>query len=99
MRLASDAVVNIGVIVIASRLQAPWHRVNRLSHPGLVQATFMKIDTRWDTLRPDPRFVALLKRVGFEEVGRHLDYPSRRRLPDPRRHSLAADCSALAPGS
>ena len=28
-----------------------------------VQATFIKIDTRWDRLRPHPRFVALLKEL------------------------------------
>jgi serine/threonine-protein kinase len=31
-----------------------------------VQATFIKIDTRWDPLRTDPRFVQLLQRL-------HLD--------------------------
>jgi DNA-binding winged helix-turn-helix (wHTH) protein/tetratricopeptide (TPR) repeat protein len=31
-----------------------------------VQATFIRIDTRWDRLRPNPRFVALLKQL-------HLD--------------------------
>ncbi|MEO5898057.1 MAG: tetratricopeptide repeat protein [Vicinamibacterales bacterium] len=30
-----------------------------------VQATFLKIDTRWDALRPDPRFVALLGRINL----------------------------------
>ena len=31
-----------------------------------VQATFIRIDSRWDWLRTDPRFVRQLKRVGFE---------------------------------
>ena len=30
-----------------------------------VQATFIKIDTRWDPVRPDSRFIAILKRVNL----------------------------------
>jgi|SRR5215203_5300285 len=32
-----------------------------------VQLTFIKIDTRWDSLRPDPRFIALLKLVNLAQ--------------------------------
>lgn len=31
-----------------------------------VQATFIKIDTRWNWLRPDPRFDALVARIGLK---------------------------------
>ena len=31
-----------------------------------VQATFIKIDTRWNWLRTDPRFDALVRRIGFK---------------------------------
>jgi serine/threonine-protein kinase len=31
-----------------------------------VQATFIKIDTRWDAVRTDPRFVALLERMNLD---------------------------------
>lgn len=31
-----------------------------------VQATFIKIDTRWNWLRADPRFDALVRRMGFK---------------------------------
>jgi TolB-like protein/DNA-binding winged helix-turn-helix (wHTH) protein/Flp pilus assembly protein TadD len=31
-----------------------------------VQLTFMTIDTRWDDLRSDPRFFAIVRRVGLE---------------------------------
>jgi hypothetical protein len=30
-----------------------------------VQATFLKVDTRWDWLRTEPRFVRLLKRLNL----------------------------------
>jgi hypothetical protein len=32
-----------------------------------VQGTFIKIDTRWDSVRPDLRFVPLLKLVNLAE--------------------------------
>jgi tetratricopeptide (TPR) repeat protein len=32
-----------------------------------VQATFVKVDTRWDRVRPDPRFVALLQLVNLAQ--------------------------------
>lgn len=31
-----------------------------------VQATFIKIDTRWNWLRTDPRFDALVRRIGLK---------------------------------
>jgi len=30
-----------------------------------VQITFIKIDTRWDELRTDPRFQEIMRRVGL----------------------------------
>jgi hypothetical protein len=31
-----------------------------------LQATFIRVDTRWDALRPEPRFVALLRRLDLD---------------------------------
>ena len=31
-----------------------------------VQLTFVKIDTRWNNLRNEPRFIDLMKRMNFE---------------------------------
>ena len=31
-----------------------------------VQMTFIKIDTRWDEFRAEPRFVEIIKRMNFE---------------------------------
>ncbi len=31
------------------------------------QLVFLKVEAFWDNLRDDPKFVELLKKVGFEE--------------------------------
>jgi hypothetical protein len=31
-----------------------------------VQMTFIKIDTRWDEFRAEPRFIDLMRRMNFE---------------------------------
>jgi hypothetical protein len=36
-------------------------------HEREVQMTFIKIDTRWDGLRAEPRFQAMLRGVGLAE--------------------------------
>jgi serine/threonine-protein kinase len=45
---------------------AALRQLERSVNEREVQATFIKIDTRWDSVRPDPRFIALLKLMNLE---------------------------------
>ena len=46
--------------------EAALRQLERSVSEREVQSTFIKIDTRWDSVRPDPRFVALLKRMNLQ---------------------------------